>query len=118
MSELSKDDIIEVVREMIRERGFMGALELAVAITCMKHKENIKVSLDVVDLLEEICCADIHSVEYTNKEVLDYRVKDLFYFNPTTSKLELPKNIGIALGATAIGAQHKNKRKEYLDDEV
>jgi len=75
------EQFIEHMRQEIREEGFLSVMKLAARIV-LRARENGFESMDYERVLSELPCDDIHVVEYTNSQVADYRVKDLYYYNP------------------------------------
>lgn len=78
------NDVVEHARHTVRIYGFMSASQLSVEVISFIHenKDSFVESVECLNVLDNLKCDDIHSVEYTNSVVKDYRVKDLFYFNP------------------------------------
>lgn len=81
--------IVDRMVDSIKENGFMIAMQLFSAITesLRQVSENEEIvtnksqyAYHILDLLAER--PGIHRVEYTNNMVEEYRVKDLFYYNP------------------------------------
>jgi len=48
----------------------------------LRAKETRMEGVDYERVLSCLPCNDIHVVEYTNTQVAEYRVKDLYYYNP------------------------------------
>lgn len=79
------NDVVEHARNTVRIHGFMSASQLSVEVISFIHenKDSFVESVECLNVLGGLQCDDIHRVEYTNSVVKDYRVKDLFYFNPS-----------------------------------
>jgi len=75
------EQFVEHIRQEIREEGFMSAMKLAARIVLRAREKELE-GLDYERVLSALPCEDIHVVEYTNSQVSDYRVKDLYYYNP------------------------------------
>lgn len=67
---------IEKARELIRHAGYMNSITLASKLVSAGYT-----GVPIDQVLAGIPCEDIHQVEYANS-FSEYRVKDLFYYNP------------------------------------
>jgi hypothetical protein len=83
---------VELARHWIRANGYMPAIKIATELAKQRafiplgsKKSEIEEITDIGAFCDAIPCADIHRVEYTNISVAEYRVKDLFYYNPHTN---------------------------------
>lgn len=79
------NDLVERTREEIRRYGYKTATRIRIELS---KKHNAKVIDNVLSLLE---CEDISRVEYTNRYVGKYIVRDLFYYNPRANKKKRKK---------------------------
>ena len=80
------EKIIMDLQSYIRAEGHVTAIKLsmrAVEFGIVSDMHNLDIDL-VLDSVTK--APDIHVIEYTNSMVADYRVKDLFYFNPHQKK--------------------------------
>ena len=77
-------ELINRLREYVRDEGFVPAVRLASKAVELGWVMGEDVSHEHIDLLMQAVAEakDIHVVEYTNSMVSEYRVKDLYYFNP------------------------------------
>lgn len=78
------EQFVEHMRQEIREEGYMTAIKMAARVV-LRAKE-CDFNGDYERVFAELPCEDIHVVEYTNLFVAEYRVKDLYYFNPEHKK--------------------------------
>lgn len=81
----TREHLIDHARDLIKERGYISAMELVIKLADMfytiGHKEgNVD---NAVKLINNSIANDInyHKVEYTNVNAT-HRVKDLFYYMP------------------------------------
>lgn len=81
-------ELIYKLRDYVREEGFVPAVTLAMKAVEFGWIMGEDVSHGHIEpLLQAVAEAkDIHTVEYTNSTVSEYRVKDLYYFNPHKTK--------------------------------
>lgn len=75
--------------QLVRERGYISATELASSIAEYMCENAGKIERDIpifaiFELLKER--SGIHSVEYANRATASFRIKDLFYHNPNIGK--------------------------------
>jgi len=74
---------LEQIRCYIRDNGYLSALQVVLLIA----KRNPGISKQKLDsVLDAIVCKDIHRIEYTSSYVSAYKLKDLYYYNPTPRK--------------------------------
>jgi len=74
---------LEQVRRDIRDNGFLSALQIVLRVA---HR-NPGISREELDgIMHSILCKDIHRIEYTNSYVSAYKLKDLYYYNPSPRK--------------------------------
>lgn len=82
-------DLVDVLRNMIQEKGYVALTELASNLVAylyetepdIAHNISHEKIMEIMGLLEN---EKIHRVEYANAETEDFRRKDLFYYNPDT----------------------------------
>jgi hypothetical protein len=81
-------DLIERLRAYVRDEGFVPAVRLAMKAVELGWVMGEDVTHGHIEpLMQAVAEAkDIHTVEYTNSTVSEYRVKDLYYFNPHKEK--------------------------------
>ena len=72
------EKLIEDARQLIRKQGFLKSIDLMLRLNIARKYPEVNVS----NLFDCLPCEDVHRVEYTNCYVEDFRVKDLFYYNP------------------------------------
>ena len=84
----TRERIIEQLLDSIRAEGYVSAMNLAMKSVEFTEAVDIKTEWpDVKRLLNDVGSSPgIHVVEYTNITVSDYRLKDLYYFNPHKKK--------------------------------
>jgi len=75
------EEFVDNIRQEIREEGYMAATMLAGRIVVWAKEHGLE-GLDYEKVIAELPCQDIHTVEYANSQTVDYRRKDLYYFNP------------------------------------
>lgn len=78
---MTPQEFVENIRQEIREEGFMSAVRLAAVIA---HRSvDFKVNANAEEIMQQIVCDDIHTIEYVNY-LTNYacRRKDLYYFLP------------------------------------
>lgn len=77
------DKLIEVARQRVRDMGYINSINLAGWLCAWTYSNGTwEEKWDLTEIMIQVPCSDIHVVEYTNWEVKDYRIKDLFYYNP------------------------------------
>lgn len=82
--------LIDSARDEIRKKGYMNAIEAAIFfhrkysdyLVTITSANAARLHKNIEQLLEQIPCSDIHSVNYTSKEVEEFRVKTLYYYLP------------------------------------
>ena len=80
-NDMTFDEFVDNIRQEIREEGYMAATKLAARIVVRAEERDLK-GLDYERVLTELPCQDIHVLEYANSITVEYRRKDLYYFNP------------------------------------
>lgn len=75
------EQFVELIRQEIRDVGFMPNVKLAARIVIRANEEGVP-DINYGEVLSSLVCDDIHTVKYTNSHVAEYRVKDLYYYNP------------------------------------
>ncbi len=78
---MTRKDLVETARLMVREKGFMPATQLTVELTVLAITNGLQVS-EVMIALSELECHDIKAVEYANLSTHEFRRKDLYYYSP------------------------------------
>ena len=74
---------VEKLRCEIRDSGYLSALQVILRLSKLSpgiSRKNVEL------ILKSLECKDIHKIEYTNSFVSSYRLKDLYYYNPTPKK--------------------------------
>ena len=74
------EQFVEHMRQEVREEGFMSSTKLAGRMV-LRAKER-ELNVNPHEVLESLPCDDIHVIEYANSVTVEYRRKDLYYFNP------------------------------------
>lgn len=74
------DKFVDSMRQEVREEGFMAATKLACRIVARAKEREFDV--DALKVLDALPCSDIRVLEYANSMTVEYRRKDLYYFNP------------------------------------
>jgi len=77
---MTPKEFVDNIRQEIREEGFMSATKLVGVITA--RAKEFGVNANAMEVLTQLPCEDINTVEYANWLTKDYRRKDLFYFSP------------------------------------
>lgn len=76
-----REKVINWTKSRIQKSGFISGNELAFDIAEYIGENKYQVSaMDVMESLKQ--CEGIHSIEYTTSSIENYRVRDLFYYNP------------------------------------
>jgi hypothetical protein len=88
--------LINKAHELIKSKGYISASELVMRLVefwytdILKKDECVEYDLDKLVPLIDKHIADgkiFHKVEYCNESTEEFRIKDLFYYNPTVSRL-------------------------------
>lgn len=81
-------EVIKQMRDFVRKEGYVSAMTLAMQGVDIGHCLGEDVDFEHLELLLTAVAEapDIHVTEYTNSTVADFRVKDLYYFNPHKTK--------------------------------
>lgn len=79
------EKFVDNIRQEIREEGYMAATKIAVRIVVWAKEHGLEIP-DYEKVIAELPCQDIHTIEYANSQTVEYRRKDLYYFNPDISK--------------------------------
>jgi len=78
---MNREEFVTTIRQEIRENGFMSEVQLAMLITKRALEFGVQTGR-VDDLLKQIICDDILTIEYGTWLTREYRVKQLYYFKP------------------------------------
>jgi len=86
---LPREEALEKLREYIRVQGFVQGTKLAA--------DSYLILPEVPDggmrsLLDDLPCEDIVEIEYTRRDIEQYRVKSLYVFQPKQSPNEETRN--------------------------
>ena len=79
------DSFVEEARNVIREVGYMSAVELVGSIStamCDEQQHHGDLDFGAVEVVTNVPCDDIKVVEYATAMTESYRRKDLFYYSP------------------------------------
>lgn len=81
------EDIIKQIRFKIIDNGFMSKTSISRELRTLGVEEE-KMKEVFAELKNE---PNIHKMEYTNRFVAKYRVRDLYYYNPNKRKRKAKK---------------------------
>lgn len=84
------EEVIRRLKARIAESGYLSATRIAVELPDLRTLAKEEANLDDVLAALEADKA-IHKVEYTNRFVAPYRMKDLYIYNPNKRKRK-PRN--------------------------
>ena len=85
MREINLTPAVLHARARIKSVGYISAIDLAsYLMSCTVELGRLSGwSGPSEEFFDTLCYGGIHRVSYTNELVEDYRLKDLFYYNPS-----------------------------------